>query len=124
MKTVLVLSANREFLEAISAGLDSASFKTVSRVDLTQAEPLLRASIADVCIIDVAADEPQALWLLERLRRMSRDCPVIVFAESKNPQWEEEAYLQGALHVLAKPVQPRLLGTLIERSLRASAPIA
>src|SRR5689334_19147293 len=106
MKTVLVLSADREFLEAISSGLDSASFKTVTRVDLAEAEPLLRASMADLCVVDVASDQTQALWVLERLRRISRDCPVLLFSDQKNPQWEEDAYLQGALHVLGKPVRP------------------
>jgi signal transduction histidine kinase/CheY-like chemotaxis protein len=121
MKTLLVLSSNREFFDAISAGLDSSAFKTVERVDLTQAEPLFRAALVDFCILDLAADEPQALWLVERLRGLAPDCPVLVFTDQKNPHWEEEAYLQGALHVLAKPVRPRMVQALIERFFRAKA---
>src|SRR6266404_668652 len=118
MKTVLVLSSNREFIEAISAGMDSSAFKVIQRVDLGQAEPLLRASI-----VDMASDEPQALWLIERLRRISPDCPVVVFTDQKSLQWEEEAYLQGALHVLTKPVRPRMLRTLLDRFFRTARPV-
>src|SRR2546423_11294861 len=71
MKTVVVLSSNPAFPEAISSGVDASAFKIVHRVDVTQAEPLLRANIVDLCILDLQSDQLQGSWAIEQLQRMS-----------------------------------------------------
>ena len=115
MKTVLVLSSNPAFPETISSAVNASAFKIVHRVDLSQAEPLLRASIVDLCIIDFEADQFQGAWALDQVRRMSPASAIIVFIPENNLQWMEEAYLHGAWHVLTKPVRPRTLAALLER---------
>jgi signal transduction histidine kinase len=63
----------------------------------------------------VEGENVQGLWLLEKIRRRAPHCPVMLYTGSKAWQWEEEAYLQGAAHVLTKPVRARMLSALLER---------
>src|SRR5690242_4297479 len=115
MKTVLVLSSNPAFPETIASAVSAAAFKIVHRVEVAQAEPLLRAKIVDVCIIDFEADQMQASWAMEQTRSMSPGSAIIAFIPENNMQWMEEAYLHGAWHVLTKPVRPRIIAALLER---------
>ena len=41
--------------------------------------------------------------------------PIIIYTGAKQWEWEEEAYLQGATHVLTKPVRLRMLTALLDR---------
>src|SRR5947199_8236749 len=75
--------------------------------------------MVDVLIMDVENRQMESGWNLEQIRHISPELPIIVFLDEKSP-WEEEAYLQGVSHVLSKPVRPRMLNALVERSLRRS----
>jgi signal transduction histidine kinase len=57
----------------------------------------------------------QEIWIIEKLRRRAPRCPIILYTGAKQSEWEEEAYLKGATHVLAKPVRIRMLLALLER---------
>lgn len=117
MKTILVLSPHPDFAETLRAGLNPEQFRIVHRGTLEEAEPLLAHGLVQVCILDLAVPGVRGVWVLEKIRRLDSKCPVVVFSESDQPEWEEEAYLQGVAHVLTKPVRPRLLTALVERLL-------
>ena len=122
MKTLLVLAQSPEVVEAMRAGLHPEQYRVLHRASLEEAEPFLAQGLADACILDVATMDVQGIWLLERIRRRSPGCPVVIYADRKQPEWEEEAYLQGAAHVLARPVRARLLNNLLDRLWPSSAP--
>jgi signal transduction histidine kinase len=115
MKTVLVVAGHPDLAESVRAGLDPAQYRVLMRAGIEEAEPLLVHGLADLCILDVDLTSVQGVWSIEKLRRRAPKCPVIVFTQNKHWEWEEEAYLQGATHVLTKPVRPRLLTALLER---------
>jgi signal transduction histidine kinase/CheY-like chemotaxis protein len=115
MKTLLVLAGHPDFAEAVRAGINPEQYRVIDRADLDEAEPLLAHGLAEACIVDVELTGVQGIWFLEKLRRKAPQCPVIVYTGAKQPEWEEEAYLQGATHVLTKPVRARLLATVLER---------
>jgi signal transduction histidine kinase/DNA-binding NarL/FixJ family response regulator len=115
MKTLLVLAEHPDFAEAIRAGLDPEQYRVVPRSSLDEAGPLLEHGLADVCIVDVELTGVRNIWFLEQLRRKAPRCPLIVCAGAKQSEWEEEAYLQGAAHVLTKPVRGRVLTALLDR---------
>jgi signal transduction histidine kinase len=128
MKTLLVLAEHPDFAEAIRAGIPGEQYRVVHRRNLEEAEPLLVHGLAEVCILDVELANVQGIWSFEKLRRRAPKCPIIVYTAGPW-EWEEEAYLQGATHVLSKPVRPRMLSTLLDRlwptapALRPSAPM-
>lgn len=115
MKSLLVVAQHPDFAEAVRAAVNPELYRVIGRANLDEAEPLLVHGLADACIVDVELDGIQGIWLIERLRRKAPKCPVIVYAGGKQPEWEAEAYLQGATHVLAKPVHRRVLSALLDR---------
>ncbi len=87
----------------------------VHRLSVDEAEPLLTHSLAAACVLDVDLMGVEGVWVIERLRRRDAKTPILAYASSNPSEWEEEAFLHGVTHVLAKPVRPRLLNALLER---------
>ena len=115
MKTLLVLAEHPDFAEAVRAGIIPEQCRVIHRTSLQEAQPLLAHGLVDACILDVEQANIQGLWAVEKLRLRAPKCPILVFTGGQKWDWEEEAYLQGVAHVLAKPVRPRLLSALLER---------
>ena len=113
MKTILVLSLHPDFAEAIRTGLDANRYRVVHRLSVDEAEPLLVHGLAAACILDVDLMGVEGIWVIERLRRHDAKSPVIAYTAGIQSEWEEEAFLRGATHVLTKPVRPRLLNSLL-----------
>src|SRR5256885_2268221 len=104
MKTLLILAPHPELAEEVRAAIDSTRYRVVHRSTLEEAEPLVVHGLVDACILDVDLSNVQGTWLIEKLRRRASKCPVIIYTQNKQWEWEEEAYLQGVTHVLTKPV--------------------
>jgi len=115
MKTILVLSAHPDFAEAIRAGLSAEHYRVVHRQTVEEGEPLLVHGLIAACVLDADLMGVECVWVVERLRRRDARTPIIAFAESVQSDWEEEAFLRGVTHVLAKPVRPRLLNSILDR---------
>ena len=122
MKTILVLTPNPEFADTLRTGLNPEQFRVVHRVDLEEAEPLLAHGLTHACILDLDLSGVQGIWVIEKLRRRNPRCPLLVCTGSKQSEWEEEAYLKGATHVLTKPVRVRMLTALLDRLFAEVAP--
>ncbi len=121
MRTLLVLAEHPGFAEAIRAGVNPEEYRIVARANLEEAEPFLEHGLAEACIVDVELTSVREIWLVEKLRRKSPHCPVILYVGTRQAEWEEEAYLQGVSHVLTKPVRGRMLAALLDRIWAAPA---
>jgi nitrogen-specific signal transduction histidine kinase/ActR/RegA family two-component response regulator len=119
MKTLLVLAPHPDFAESVSAALNPEHYRVVHRTNVDEAEPFIAHGLADLLILDVELSGVQGTWFLEKLRRRGPKCPIIIYTGSRQWEWEEEAYAQGASHVLSKPVRARTLNVLLERLLAA-----
>src|SRR5262245_54969455 len=115
MKTLLVLAPHPELADAVRSGIDAELYRVIHRANLEEAEPLLAHGMADACIVDVELTNVQSAWLLEKLRSRDPKSPLIVYTAARQWEWEEEAYMRGATHVLSKPLRPRTLGMLLNR---------
>jgi signal transduction histidine kinase len=115
MKTLLVLAPHPELAESLRTGLSPEQYRIVHRTTVEEAEPLLAHGLANACVVDVELSSVQGIWILEKLRRRSAKCPLIIYTGAKQWEWEEEAYLQGATHVLTKPVRIRMLTAVLDR---------
>lgn len=122
MKTLLVLAPHPELAETIRTGLSPDQYRVVHRTTVDEAEPILAHGLANACIVDVELSSVQGVWVLEKLRRRSPNCPLIIYTGAKEWEWEEEAYLKGASHVLVKPVRIRMLTALLERLWETTGP--
>ncbi len=121
MKTILVLSSHPEMAETIRSGLNPEQYRIIHRTGVADAEPMLAHGLVQGVIVDVEFNGVQNMWLVERLRRRDSRCPIIIYTGEKQSEWEEEAYLRGVTHVLSKPVRPRALASLLERTFTAIA---
>jgi signal transduction histidine kinase len=115
MKTILVLAQHPDLAEAIRLGLSTEAYRVIHRLGIEEAEPLLHYGFLTACVVDVEFTNVQGMWMVEKLRKLVPNCPVVVYTGAKGWEWEEEAYLKGVAHVLAKPVRPRLLNSLVEK---------
>ncbi len=115
MKTLLVLAPHPELAESLRTGLSPEQYRIVHRTTVDEAEPLLAHGLVNACIVDVELSTVQGVWVLEKLRRRAPKCPFIIYTGAKQWEWEEEAYLQGATHVLTKPVRIRMLTAVLDR---------
>ena len=115
MKTLLVLAAHPDLAEAIRSAVSPERYRVIHRVNIDDADPFATRGLVDLCIVDVELTGVQAIWLLEKVRRRLPQAALVVCSSVRSPEWEEEAFLQGAIQVLAKPVRPRLLNSVLER---------
>jgi signal transduction histidine kinase/CheY-like chemotaxis protein len=121
MRTLLVLAEHPELADAVSAAVNPEEYRVLHRATLEEAEPLLVHGVANACILDAELDSVRGIWSLEKLRRRASRCPVLIYTGAKACEWEEEAYLAGATHVLTKPVRARLLTAVLARVWTAAA---
>jgi nitrogen-specific signal transduction histidine kinase len=121
MKTILVLSSHPDFAETVRESLDPAQYRVVHRLNVDEAEPLLVHGLTIACILDADLLDVDSVWAIERFRRFDARTPIIACASENRAEWEDEAFLRGATHVLTKPVHRRLLNSLLARLEHAPA---
>src|SRR5581483_9165964 len=116
MRTVLILTKLPPFASAIEASLDPSQYQLIAKEDIWEAESLLSRGAIDAVILDVELTDVRAIRAIEQVRQAAPNAPVIVYTGAKQWEWEEDAYMLGISHVIAKPVRAKLLNTLLERS--------
>lgn len=115
MKTLLVLAPSSGLAEALRVVLDPSRYRLLPQPEVWQAEPLLRNGSIDGCILEADLTDVQPMRVVEQVRRVMPQGPLIIYAGHKQWEWEEEAYLLGATCVLEKPVRGRLLNAMLDR---------
>jgi len=118
VKTLLVVAPQPGFAEAVRAVLPADEFRVLHHATAWTADHLLSQGAIDGVILDVELTDVRPIRAIEHLRRAMPGCPVIVYANASQWEWEEEAYLLGVDYILAKPVRARLLTSLMARSWR------
>ena len=115
MKTLLILTREPFMSAAIQSVLDPRRYRTVGKRDVQDADLLLARGVIDAVILDADLVDVRAIRVVEELKRTAPGCPVIIYADRKQWEWEEDAYLLGVEHVLMKPVRDKLLNALLDR---------
>ena len=115
MRTLLVLAQHPDLVAQVRANLNPEGYQIVHRLNAEEAEPFLAHGLADACIVDVESANVQGVWLIEKLRRRGSACPILIYTGSQAWDWEEEAYANGVVHVLRKPVRARILNAVLEQ---------
>ncbi|MEQ1859913.1 MAG: ATP-binding protein [Chthoniobacteraceae bacterium] len=115
MRTLLVLTNHANFASALHAALDPARFQIIAKANAAEASLLLNRGAIDATILDAELPGPRAIPAIEELRAQAPGCPVILYTGEKPCSWEEDAYVLGVAHVLAKPVRGRLLAAVLDK---------
>jgi nitrogen-specific signal transduction histidine kinase/CheY-like chemotaxis protein len=115
MKTILLVAVNPSLAETLGRELAAPRYRVVSRSAIEDAEPLLARGLVDACVVEAELRGVEDAWLLDHLAPFVARCPVVVCAAEPVPEWEAQAYLRGISHVLAKPLNPQVLRTILDR---------
>ena len=115
MKTLLVLAQQPGLAEALRAVLDPEQYRIVQQTEVREADLLRSHGRVDACVLEAELTNIRPIRIIETLRRCLPQCPILVYADDKQWEWEEEAYLLGVTHVLAKPVRARLMNSFLDR---------
>jgi signal transduction histidine kinase/DNA-binding NarL/FixJ family response regulator len=115
MRTLLVVTRQPSMASAIETVLDSAEFQLIVKEEIVDAEFLLVRGAVDAVILDLDLSDVQAIRAISEVKSFAPNCPILVYANAKQSEREEEAYMHGVEHVLTKPVRGRLLGSLLSR---------
>jgi signal transduction histidine kinase/DNA-binding NarL/FixJ family response regulator len=114
MKNLLVIAQTPALSAAIGAALDNERYRVIYQPDLRDDDGL-NPSAVDLCVLDADLTTVQPIRMVERLRRAFPAAPLLIYTNKAQWEWQEEAYLLGATHVLTKPVRAKLLNAILQR---------
>ncbi|MDB6156188.1 MAG: Multi-sensor signal transduction histidine kinase [Chthoniobacteraceae bacterium] len=115
MRTLLLLTKHSSLATAIQSILDPSRFHLIIKDAVEDAELLLTRGAIDATILDAQLIDARALRVIDDLKALAPACPILIFSDGKEWEWEEDAYLHGVTQVLSKPVRGKLLNTLLGR---------
>jgi nitrogen-specific signal transduction histidine kinase/DNA-binding response OmpR family regulator len=115
MKTLLVVTEHLDFTETICSGLKPGQWRIINSHSLEQGEPMLERGCIDSCIVDADSSKDRGRSWLRTLQNKAPGSTMILYAHSRDSEWEREVYLRGASYVLAKPVDGLLVAALLDR---------
>ncbi len=115
MRTLLVLTKQASLAAAVQTVLDPIQFQLITKEAVHEAEFLLVRGAIDAVILDAELTDARAIRMISDIKSFAPGCPILVYAGAKQWEWEEDAYLLGVEHVLAKPIRGKLLNTLLGR---------
>ncbi|MES2570282.1 MAG: ATP-binding protein [Verrucomicrobiota bacterium] len=115
MRTLLLLTKHSSLATSIQSVLDPARFQLIIKDTVEDAELLLTRGAIDATILDAQLIDARAIRVIDDLKGLDPGCPILIYSENKEWEWEEDAYLHGVTQVLSKPVRGKLLNTLLGR---------
>ena len=121
MKTLLILSKLRNFPAAVEAAVDITKYQLIIKEDLRAAESLLSRGAIDAVLLDLELTDAHSVRMIEQVRGVAPDAPLIVVTGDKQWEWEEDAFLLGVSHVISKPIRAKLLNHLLDRVFQETA---
>ena len=124
MKNLLILSKLPGPAAAVRAVVDPGEYRVIAKTELWEVADLVRQGAIDACILDFELTDIQPIRTLEEIRALAAELPIFVYSSNAKWEWEEEAYLLGVNHVLAKPIRGKILNTLLARLWQTTGPTA
>jgi len=115
MKTLLVLAPQSGLAAALRAVLDPEQYRIVQQSEAREADLLQNRERVDACVLEAELTDIRPVRIIETLRRCLPQCPILIYADEKQWEWEEEAYLLGVTQVLTKPVRANLINSILNR---------
>ncbi len=112
---MLVIAPAPALAAAVRDAMEPHTIASLNTPTLREEELRLTAAAVDLCMFDVDLTTVEPIRLIERLRHLLPQCPIILYASDSQRSWEEDAYLLGVNHILTKPVRARLLNSLLDR---------
>jgi two-component system response regulator HydG len=118
---VLVVDDVVDMAETVAHDLEEAGFETRVADSGAAAVALFQKEPADVVVTDLRMKSFDGLDVLEGVKRVDPDVPVLLMTAFGGVDSAVEAMRRGAFHYVTKPFELRALRTLVERAARERA---
>jgi len=118
LKRILIVDDDSEVGAAMAAVLENAGYSTVFDGDLGAALRLLSGDVSfDLILLDILLAGVNGLGLLENLRRVRPQTPIVMVTAMYDVSYAISAMKKGAFDYLLKPFEPTQLLNTVHRAL-------
>lgn len=114
---VLAVDDDKNLLELLKMRLESSGYEVYTASDEENAIEAVKKRFFDLAIIDMQLAGGSGIDLMENLKLMIPDMPVIILTAYGSIETAVEAMKKGAFNYLTKPFDPRNLLLQVERAL-------
>ncbi|MGQ7843036.1 sigma-54-dependent transcriptional regulator [Granulosicoccus sp. 3-233] len=118
--TALIIDDEADIRELIALSLDRIGLDTHTAGNLEEAENLLHSYRFDVCLTDMKLPDGNGVEFVTRIHEIQPDLPVAVITAHGNMTAAVEAMKNGAFDFVSKPVDIRLLRSLVTQALKVA----
>ena len=122
MSRILVVDDDRTTRVLLRRVLEAQGFSVTTAKDGIEVLRRLRAKDFNLVLLDIWMPRMSGLEVLACLRSESRRPKIIVMTSDNTPETLLRAVREQAYHYLTKPIEPKELVGLIQRTLAASEP--
>ncbi len=117
MNRVLVVDDEHSIRETFSIFLQRAGFEVLLAEDMSSARRVLAEGGVDTVVTDIVLPGGDGLSLLQEVKRLALECPVVLITGQPTIDSATEAVRQGAFDYLLKPVKKEPLLRVVARAL-------
>jgi two-component system, NtrC family, response regulator GlrR len=114
---ILIVDDDRNLLELMRMRLESANYEVTTALDEEKAKVLTGDNSYDLAVIDLQLVHQDGISLMEEIRLIHPDLPVIILTAHGSIESAVEAMRRGAYTYLTKPFDARELLLHIQRAL-------
>ena len=121
---ILVVDDDASTRKAMALGLAQDGFEVTTAASAEDALPLVLQKPLDAVVTDVVMGEMSGIVLLQRVRELRKDLPVVVITGYGSIDSAVDAMRHGAADYLPKPIRFEQLTEVLRRVLRRRRPAA
>lgn len=118
MPTILIVEDEKNQRETIQEFLETKGYETFGAITGMEALEKFKAGIFDVVLLDIKLPDTSGIKLLNELRKINPEIPVIMTTAYSDVELVIEAMKSGAFHYLVKPVNFDELLIIISRAIK------
>ncbi|UCD34823.1 MAG: response regulator [Nitrospiraceae bacterium] len=118
---VLVVDDDRSVLDAVSQILTLHRFETIACSNASEACERLKSNAIDVVLTDIKMPDVSGLQLLENIRSMNNQVPVILMTAYADLEVAVDAVKKGAFDFIIKPYHPDYLVHAVNKAFQFSS---
>ena len=116
MTHVLVVDDELSIRETFQAFLEEQGYGVTVAADFFEAESFLAKHSCDVVVVDIVLPRASGLDLLQWIRQVDQDIPVIMITGEPDVSSAAEAVRRGAYDYVIKPVTQQMLNRIVGRA--------
>nr|WP_306304091.1 sigma-54 dependent transcriptional regulator [Desulfosarcina cetonica] len=103
METILIVDDEKNYTLILAAVLEDAGFETLTANSGAEALEILSQSDVDLALTDMKMPGMDGIELLERIKKMDADLPVVMMTAHGTVEKAVEAMQKGAYNYILKP---------------------